>query len=357
MVLRVTHALMEKIAIQIETLGHLREIVVMAGGPGNLPHVHSRSQNTSIGGPHTGVQDNVRVAAIEGVMHENRLASIICGITSGYKSRGREFSPIIPVRRFWNIHASLAKEATLIARPDPIDSGRQFVESQFPEAVVVFVMGSFLRGQGTPTSDLDIVIITDRDDAPFRASYLAHGWPIEAFVHTRESWRWYFASDAQSVRIPLPSMCAEGVIIRDHDGLADEIKREARTLIARGPKPLSLDEIEDLRYALTDALDDFIGVPSLEEGIFAAVQVAERSVQLRLRLAGHWIGAGKWIPRTLRQVDPAKADELRDALERYCRHGDKRPLIRFAEQALQKVGGRLFAGYHRAGRLTPPEGS
>jgi hypothetical protein len=213
-----------------------------------------------------------------------------------------------------------------------------------------------LRGQATATSDLDIVIVTDRDDAPFRASYMSQGWPIEAFVQTEVSWRWYFQSDVRSGRTPMPSMCVEGIVIRDRNGLAEQMKREARALIEQGPQALSVQEIEDLRYILTDALDDFIGAPTLEEGIFAAVQVAERSTQLRLRMSRQWMGFGKWVPRSLRQVDIGAADALRDAMGAYCRKDEKEPLIQFAHDALALAGGRLFEGYYRVGRRTPPEG-
>src|SRR5262245_37079299 len=79
---------------------------------------------------------------------------------------------------------------------EAIEAARAFVQDHFPESLAAFLGGSVVRDQATPTSDLDIVIITTREDAPYRQSLLAHGWPIEVFVHSHLSYQDYFASDA-----------------------------------------------------------------------------------------------------------------------------------------------------------------
>jgi hypothetical protein len=38
---------------------------------------------------------------------------------------------------------------------------------------------------------------------------------------------------------------------------------------------------------------------------------------------------------------------MTDALEAYLRREDKEPLRRFAEDALEQAGGRMFEGYYR----------
>ena len=68
-------------------------------------------------------------------------------------------------------------------KPPPVESARRFVETHFPECFVAFVASSVLRGDGTATSDLNIVVITGREDAPFRQSFMWEGWPVEVFAH------------------------------------------------------------------------------------------------------------------------------------------------------------------------------
>jgi predicted nucleotidyltransferase len=235
-------------------------------------------------------------------------------------------------------------------RPDAVTAATAFIQVHFPECLCAFVAGSMFRGEETPTSDLDIVVITTRDDAPFRASYREHGWPIEAFVHTVESYPRWFVNDGN--RPSLAFMVDEGEIVRDTDGLAARVKADARTLLERGPEPLTPSQIEDLRYAVTDALDDFIGCNDVAEGVFVAAALASRSSELILLLNHQWIGSGKWVLRALRRSDPALAVQLSRALRGHARYGDKRPLIAFARRALDDACGPLFEGYHRSGKRT-----
>ena len=237
-------------------------------------------------------------------------------------------------------------------RPNPVVAGRAFVEGHFPECRAAFVAGSFLRGEATPTSDLDIVVVDDLADAPFRASYHEFGWPIEAFVHTVESCRWYFVNDGR--RPSLAMMCHEGEVVRDREGFAGHIRAEARELLTAGPRPLSPEELASWRYGLTDALDDFVGCDREDEGVFIASIVAQEATDLVLLLNRQWLGAGKWTPRALRRFDPELAERLGTALTAYTRHGDKGELIAFATAALDMTGGRLFQGYYSRGHVPQP---
>lgn len=236
---------------------------------------------------------------------------------------------------------------------DALAAARAFIDQHFPECTAAFLAGSTLRGEATATSDLDIVIITRREGTPYRESFMAFGWPIEVFVHDSNSYRVYFASDARERTPALPLMCAEGVILRDQDGTALRVKEEARSLLEQGPQPLSESEISTARYMVTDALDDFIGTSTPGENYLIANRLAEAASQLLLRYHRQWIGDGKWLLRALRRYSPQKAQQLTTALERFYRQGSKEELVRFAEQALEPIGGRLFEGYKAAGTIDP----
>lgn len=233
-------------------------------------------------------------------------------------------------------------------RSEPVETARRFVEQRFPDASLALVGGSVIRGDATPTSDLDIVILTERKEAPFRASYVFHEWPIEAFVHTEPSLQRFLAQDAERFRPSLHRMIAEGVVLRDRDSRAGQLQSESQAVIQRGPPRLGSEQLEDWRYLLTDLLDDFIGAGSLEEGMFVANDLAVELASLTLLRHRRWIGRGKWMPRAIRAHDPALAQQLASALLAYYRTEDKQPLIDLACHALQDAGGRLFEGYYRA---------
>lgn len=230
-------------------------------------------------------------------------------------------------------------------RPDPESAARAFVARHFPDCHAAFLGGSVVRGDATAHSDLDIAILTESGGAPFRASYVEDGWPIEAFVHTRDSFRDFFERERQRRRPTLAMICVEGPILQERDGWARRIRAAAAALLAAGPMPLSPEERLNHRYRLTDLLDDFESFERQDEGAFLATALAGEAVSLLLATQGHWGGADKWIPRALRRFDPARADELAAALAAFFQEGERAPLVRFASAVLEPLGGRLFAGY------------
>jgi predicted nucleotidyltransferase len=231
-------------------------------------------------------------------------------------------------------------------RMNPVEAASAFVGEFFPECSVAIVGGSAIRGDETPTSDLDIVIVTDREDAPFRASYREYGWPIEAFVHSPRSLRRFFASDASTRTPSLQRMCAEGAVLRDRDGEAEEIRREAVAQLEGGPAPLTEEKTASWRYQVSDLLDDFVGCEDRTEGFFIGADLAAAAVQLYLAYNRQWVGHAKWLPRSLRAFDPDLAERLSGAIESYTSDGSKQELIDFAEAMLASSGGRLFEGYY-----------
>lgn len=198
---------------------------------------------------------------------------------------------------------------------EPIAAARALVDERFPECLAAFVGGSVITGGGTSTSDLDMVIITTREEAPYRESLRYGGWPVELFVNTTESYKWYFASDAKGRMPALARMCLDGAILRDRDGIAGIVREDARRLIEAGPEPLSQAQLDSKRYMLTDLLEDFIGSTRPEETLFIAAGLIDSAIDLLLAVNRKCSGKNKWAVR-----------------------------------ALDAAGGRLFEGFRQAGR-------
>jgi hypothetical protein len=232
-------------------------------------------------------------------------------------------------------------------QPDPTGVALRLVERRFPHAICAVAAGSFRRGEETPTSDIDLVIIDDSGDAPYRESFVVEWWPVEAFVHTRPSLTRFFQMDAATSTPSLQTMCLDGVVILDRDGLATGIRDEAQRMLDAGRQRLSRDEIDDLRYGVTDTLDDFIGCTVRDEGLFLAAELAQSSVNLLLAANDRWSGHGKWLPRALGRFDQDQRKRLSTALDAYALRADKEPLVAFANEVLAGVGRRLFEGYRR----------
>ncbi len=73
-----------------------------------------------------------------------------------------------------------------------MEAAERFVANQFPSCEAAILAGSVVQGGATETSDLDIVILDESGPGPFRRTYKAFGWVIEAFVLTKETYRYFF---------------------------------------------------------------------------------------------------------------------------------------------------------------------
>ncbi|WP_159393928.1 nucleotidyltransferase domain-containing protein [Streptomyces sp. NRRL F-5755] len=208
----------------------------------------------------------------------------------------------------------------------------------------MIVGGSALTERRTPTSDLDMVVVTGPREAPCRHSSRWAGWPVEVLVHDERTLAAY-CNDNLARRWPgIPRLIAEGTIVSDRGALGRGLQAEMRRRLAEGPAAASPAELEAHRYELTDLLDDLAGAEDPAELAFIACRVLTRTAQLALLSGRHWQGSGKWLLRELRDHDSDLAERLAHALPVPAQ------LAAVAHEVLDGAGGALWDGY----RVTDP---
>lgn len=236
----------------------------------------------------------------------------------------------------------------------PVATARRLVAERFPEARAAWLAGSVVSGGATETSDLDITVVRD-EGVVHRESLEYHGWPVELFVHTADSVRHFVAQDLLRRRPSMARLVSSGVCLVDTDGTGAVLAAECARTLAAGPGPLGRVELDALRYALSDLLDDLVG--GGEPAVVAAVAVTtwQQAAELLLASAEHWNGAGKWLVRELAahdaQTGSAYAPRLHAALASAV-GGAVEPLVAVGEEILARAGGRLWVGY-RAEAVLP----
>jgi predicted nucleotidyltransferase len=217
---------------------------------------------------------------------------------------------------------------------------------RYPGAAAVFAAGSIVRGEGTAHSDLDLVVVYDKLPSAYRESFRFDGYPVEAFVHDRETLEYFFVEVDRPSGIPtLPQMIVEGIEIPAPNDLSRALKERAVSLIAAGPPPLDAETEQRLRYAVTDLLDDLRDARAHDEVVGAGSQLYGQLADYHLRRHGLWSARGKAIPRTLRRVDPELCERYRRSFDRLFQFDEAGEVIRLAEELLRASGGLLFEGY------------
>ncbi|BCL78449.1 nucleotidyltransferase [Ktedonobacteria bacterium brp13] len=224
---------------------------------------------------------------------------------------------------------------------DNITAAKAIVNEQFPTCDAAFLVGSTVRTEATPTSDLDIVIISRNATSPYEESFTAYGWPVDIIFHTESSLYKFLKFDIIRRRPVLAYMINEGIVLKDSDGFAQTVKESATEAFAAGPAPLSEHEMTHMRCELTKLYDDFVSSPSRAERLILGPGLAYNAMKLMLSFNRQWTGEGKWAYRALYDYSPELADEFLQAIETFYRQDDNALLAAFALRILNAAGGRF----------------
>lgn len=222
----------------------------------------------------------------------------------------------------------------------------RFLAATYPGASVALVAGSTARGSRTPTSDIDLLLLGDAlfDDTDRRSEAATHafdGEVFEVFAYTDAGFLEWAERGVGQHRPVIVHMLVEGVPVRDDGSLATRRERW-RAVLDAGPTPAT-EELALRRYVITDVLDDLRDATDpLERQVLAGL-LFERTAELMLLSSGRWIGAGKWLPRRLRDLDPERADRLAAPLLA----GDLEAFADRVDDELHRAGGRLQSGFVR----------
>jgi hypothetical protein len=226
-----------------------------------------------------------------------------------------------------------------------VQIARTVLETRFAGASAALVAGSLMRGDGSTTSDIDLVVLYSELPQAWRETFVVEGVPVEAFVHDAATLRWFLREDIRSGRPALLGMLADSQVIGSEPQMATPWQAEARALLHQGPDALSAEQLDRLRYQITDKIDDLRGAKTSSDLLAIGTSLYEPLAELALRGRGSWAANGKWIPRLLVKLDAQLASEFEAAFHRLFRDQDASALIAFAEKELAQHGGPLLAGY------------
>lgn len=240
----------------------------------------------------------------------------------------------------------------MIHRDNAIADARRCVGEWFPDAQAAWLGGSIVRGDATATSDLDITVLLTGPPAPFRDTRRFEAWPVELFVHTDASLAHYRAQDLVRRQPTLMRLVGESVVLLDRDGAGVRLQEDCLRQLAAGPGAMPHNEVDVLRYAVTNLVDDLTPDVDPRERTAVVTLLWSSAAGLVLAAHGRWTGTGKGLVRELVSLD----DHLRTAWTtrldvglRAAVAGDVEDLVVVAAEVLDLVGGRLLEGYRVAG--------
>lgn len=219
-------------------------------------------------------------------------------------------------------------------------------ECKYPKANVIFLAGSIVRGEGTPYSDLDLVVIFEKLPNAYRESFSFQGFPVEAFLHDPETLNYFLHEVDGPSGIPsLVQMILEGIEIPEASEFSDSLKRLAASVMESGPPPLSDENIRKLQYNLTSLVDDIRHPRSKDELVASGTELYQALADYYFRRNNLWSAKGKSIPRILKQRDEDLWVRYIISFEELFVSGNPDKVIALVEEILKADGGFLFDGH------------
>lgn len=231
-------------------------------------------------------------------------------------------------------------------RISPVEAALEIFRTRHAGACVLFLAGSVMRGEGTPTSDLDIVVVYERLPVAYRESFMHRGWPVETFVNDAETLNYYLQESDPKTGFPsMANMVLEGCEIPGPSEFSQSVKQLAAAVLAAGPPAWNEADLRRIRYMLTDGIDDIRHPRSDAELVAAGAKLYEAVADFYLRSRALWSAKGKAIPRRLREVDAGFAARFCEAFEMLFTGKRPEQVVALVEEMLEPFGGFLFDGY------------
>src|SRR5258708_5349665 len=231
-------------------------------------------------------------------------------------------------------------------RSSLIKAVKEVLESKYPDANVLFLAGSIVRGEGTPLCDLDLVVIFDRLPNAYRESFHFQGIPVEAFVHDPETLNYFLFEVDRPTGIPsLAQMILEGIELPEPNEVSQSLKQLAALVMEAGPPVLSDEEVLKLRYNLTSLVDDVREPRSRDELLASGAELYEALADYYFRSNHRWSAKGKAIPRILKRADADLCLRFCNSFAELFRNGQSGTVIALVEELLEMKGGFLFDGH------------
>lgn len=178
----------------------------------------------------------------------------------------------------------------------------------------IFATGSLLRGEGGPTSDIDLFVI-QREPFRQRLQRRYDDVPFEIFINPPPQVRRYFEDEHRSARPITAHMLATGFIVLDLDPVVQTLRNEAAQWLATPPNP-STDTLRWRRYLIGDMLDnarDVVDNDAATADLFLH-RALDATLEYRFLVANRLLPRPKDALRELHRLDPQSGQLMRAAL-------------------------------------------
>lgn len=182
-----------------------------------------------------------------------------------------------------------------------------------------------------------MVIVDDTADSVSFEGTTFRGFVVEACVLPSTIAETFFNGSADHRSAPVPPQVVNGLLVVGDEHVASAIRQSADDALAAGPKPLSEEEVGELRYELSLLLVDLQHAnPEALTGIAAFAHVALSKAVIDLSRA--WRADRKSLRKAVATLDSNFANDLDAAVIEACA-GNRASIVRMCARVLDSIDG------------------
>ena len=199
----------------------------------------------------------------------------------------------------------------------------------------IVAAGSVLRGQGGPSSDIDLYVL---HNAAWRQRLQRRyeGVPFEIFVNPPQQVRRYFEEEHAAGRPITAHILTTGFVVLDRDPVLRALKLEAAAWLDKPPE-LSADALLWRRYAIADELDNAGDIVGSDPACAALIlhSAVGRLVEYAFLARQRPLPRQKATLAALDELDPASGATVRA----FYVSGDAPTMLRLATELANRLTG------------------
>lgn len=166
-----------------------------------------------------------------------------------------------------------------------------FIMRYVPDVLAILACGSILRGDGGPSSDLDMYVLRQIPQRQ-RLQKWFNGVPCEIFINPVHQVHKYFEHEKRDWRVVTAHMVATGFVILQLDESLDHLRSTAQEIIKTQPVATEM-ELTTARYMAACRFEDAIDIAETRPE--ASLMIMNMAVYAMLHYA--FKKAGRYFPR------------------------------------------------------------
>lgn len=217
------------------------------------------------------------------------------------------------------------------------EATRLYADVHFPDALAVFLAGSWARNRAHADSDLDIIVIDRTVNRVMFEGTQYNGWIVDVCAINPDHTKSFFYGSAYYRSAPVPCQLADSILVRGNRFIAEQIRRQAIEAMERGPVPISDSDRLEMRFDLTLLYQDIAHAPPEDLPSLAAYTHTQLSRAV-LDANRCWRAERKALHRAVAELDPSFAQRLDHALVEAIR-GNPTPMIEACWEVISLLGG------------------